>query len=108
MDHPWFLAKVWGKTGSKLYGTKSGYDYKDNQKRFRLFCEAAIEAVRKLPFGPGEKCTFIANDWHSGLVPVLLKDVYQKNGEFKETKCIFCVHNIAFQVFLYLIIFFLK
>lgn len=97
IDHPFFLAKVWGKTGSKLYGSKSGSDYKDNQKRFRLFCEAAIEATRKLPFGPGESCTFIANDWHSGLVPVLLKDVYQPKGEFKDAKCLFCIHNIAFQ-----------
>lgn len=97
VDHPWFLAKVWGKTGSKLYGKKSGSDFSDNQKRFRLFCEAAIEATRALPFGPGEQCTFVANDWHSGLVPVLLKDVYQPRGEFKSSKCIFCLHNIAFQ-----------
>lgn len=27
VDHPWFLAKVWGMTGSKLYGAKSGSDY---------------------------------------------------------------------------------
>lgn len=27
IDHPWFLAKVWGKTGSKLYGPRSGADY---------------------------------------------------------------------------------
>lgn len=73
VDHPVFLSKVWGKTGSKLYGKKTGADFKDNQQRFRLFCEAAIEAARVLPFGPGEDCTFIANDWHSGLVPVLIK-----------------------------------
>eukprot|EP00210_Caulerpa_lentillifera_P004667 g4452.t1 len=97
IDNPCFLAKVWGKTGSRLYGEKSGADYKDNQKRFRMFCEAAIEATRTLPFSPGENCTIIANDWHSGLVPVLLKDVYQPRGEFRNTKCIFCVHNIAFQ-----------
>jgi len=30
VDHPDFLAKVWGKTGSKLYGTKSGADFQDN------------------------------------------------------------------------------
>lgn len=121
------LGQVWGKTGSKLYGKKSGADFSDNQKRFRLFCEAAIEASRVLPFGPGEQCTFIANDWHSGLVPVLLKvseysvllyfsssnspainlftdniavvqDVFQARGEFASSKCIFCLHNIAFQV----------
>lgn len=97
VDHPVFLSKVWGKTGSKLYGKKTGADFKDNQQRFRLFCEAAIEAARVLPFGPGEDCTFIANDWHSGLVPVLIKDIYQPKGEFVNAKVLFCLHNIAFQ-----------
>lgn len=64
---------MWGKTGSKLYGSRSGSDYIDNHKRFTLFCKAAIESVRALPFGPGEDCVFVANDWHSGLVPVLIK-----------------------------------
>lgn len=68
-----FLAKVWGKTGSKLYGARSGADYIDNHKRFTLFCKAAIESVKVLPFGPGEDCVFVANDWHSGLVPLLIK-----------------------------------
>eukprot|EP00878_Enallax_costatus_P000485 GHUV01000577.1.p1 GENE.GHUV01000577.1~~GHUV01000577.1.p1 ORF type:complete len:622 (+),score=214.06 GHUV01000577.1:161-1867(+) len=97
IDHPWFLAKVWGKTGSKLYGSRSGSDYIDNHKRFTLFCKAAIESVKALPFGPGEDCVFVANDWHSALVPLLLKDVYQPSGQFKNTKVAFCIHNIAFQ-----------
>jgi hypothetical protein len=79
-------AQVWGQTGAKLYGSKSGADYIDNQKRFKLFCEAAIESLRVLPFGPGEDCLIVANDWHSALVPVLIKDVYQPRGEFKDTK----------------------
>lgn len=44
---------------------------------FSLFCKAAIESLTALPFGPGEDATIIANDWHSALVPVLIKDVYQ-------------------------------
>jgi len=64
---------VWGKTGSKLYGARSGADYIDNHKRFTLFCKAAIESARALPFGPGEDCVFVANDWHSALVPLMLK-----------------------------------
>jgi hypothetical protein len=35
--------------------------------------QAAIEATRALPFGPGEDVTFIANDWHTSLLPILLK-----------------------------------
>eukprot|EP00195_Chlamydomonas_chlamydogama_P008203 CAMPEP_0202903866 /NCGR_PEP_ID=MMETSP1392-20130828/26767_1 /ASSEMBLY_ACC=CAM_ASM_000868 /TAXON_ID=225041 /ORGANISM="Chlamydomonas chlamydogama, Strain SAG 11-48b" /LENGTH=611 /DNA_ID=CAMNT_0049591215 /DNA_START=59 /DNA_END=1891 /DNA_ORIENTATION=+ len=97
VDHPWFLAKVWGKTGSKLYGPNSGADYVDNHKRFALFCKAAIESVKALPFGPGENCVFVANDWHTSLVPVLIKDHYQPKGQFKNTKVALCIHNIAFQ-----------
>ncbi|KAF5836718.1 starch synthase catalytic domain-containing protein [Dunaliella salina] len=97
VDHPWFLAKVWGKTGSKLYGADSGADYVDNHKRFSMFCKAALEAARVLPFGVGEDCVFVANDWHSSVVPVLLKDVYQPRGEFAKAKVALCIHNIAFQ-----------
>jgi len=97
VDNPLFLAKVWGKTGSKIYGAKAGADYEDNQVRFRIFSEAAIEACRKLPFGYGEDVVFVANDWHSAMVPALLKNVYKPRGEFAKAKTAFCIHNIAFQ-----------
>lgn len=92
------IFQVWGKTGSKLYGPASGADYVDNHKRFTLFCKAAIESTRALPFGFGEDCVFVANDWHSAMVPVLLKDVYQPQGQFTKSKVALCIHNIAFQV----------
>jgi len=65
--------QVWGKTGGKLYGQRSGSDYSDNQKRFVLFNKAAIEALTALPFSPGEDCVVVANDWHTAMFPVLLK-----------------------------------
>jgi hypothetical protein len=80
VDHPLFLAKVWGKTGSKLYGKTNGSDFADNQERFAMFCKAALEAPLVLPFGYGEDVCFVSNDWHSGLVPVLLNKVYRPSG----------------------------
>jgi granule-bound starch synthase len=97
VDSPLFLAKVWGKTGSKLYGEKSGADFNDNEKRFAVLNHAVFEACTKLPFGYGEDVVFVANDWHAGLVPVLLKTKYQREGKFMNAKAAFCVHNIAFQ-----------
>lgn len=97
VDHPWFLEKIWGPTGSRLYGKVSGADYIDNQRRFSLFCKAAIEALTALPFMPGEDAVLVANDWHTAMVPVLLKDVYQPQGKFTDTKAAFCIHNVAFQ-----------
>lgn len=67
------LVQVWGKTGGKLYGQRSGADYSDNQNRFVLFNKAAIEALTALPFSPGEDCVVVANDWHTAMFPVLLK-----------------------------------
>lgn len=105
VDHPLFLAKVWGKTGSKIYGETTGTDYEDNQMRFSLFCQAAIEAPRRLDLkssdtwsGPyGEDIIFVANDWHSALVPVYLKHKYQPAGMYKNAKVALCTHNIAYQ-----------
>ncbi len=65
--------QVWGKTGSKLYGKKSGADFVDNPKRFMMFCKAAIEALEVLPMSFGTGTVIVANDWHSAMVPVLLK-----------------------------------
>jgi len=86
VDHPLFLAKVWGKTGSKLYGKTNGADYADNQERFAMFCQAALQAPMVLPFGYGEDVCFVANDWHSGLVPVMIKKVFQPQGESRENR----------------------
>ncbi|KAL2902969.1 Granule-bound starch synthase 1 chloroplastic/amyloplastic [Bienertia sinuspersici] len=105
VDHPIFLEKVWGKTGSKLYGPKAGTDYDDNQIRFSLLCQAALEAPRVLSLnnnpnfsGPyGEDIVFVANDWHTGLLPCYLKSMYQSRGIYQNAKVVFCIHNIAYQ-----------
>lgn len=67
------LVQVQGMTGSKLYGAKSGADYTDNQWRFKLLSQAALEALTCLPFSPGEEAAVVCNDWHTALLPVLLK-----------------------------------
>ncbi|XP_020226854.1 granule-bound starch synthase 1, chloroplastic/amyloplastic [Cajanus cajan] len=105
VDHPLFLAKVWGKTGTKIYGQTTGDDYDDNQLRFSLFCQAALEAPRVLNLnsnkyfsGPyGEDVIFIANDWHTALLPCYLKSMYQSVGIYKNARVVYCIHNIAYQ-----------
>ncbi|KAF5734370.1 UDP-Glycosyltransferase superfamily protein isoform 1 [Tripterygium wilfordii] len=105
VDHPMFLEKVSGKTGSKVYGPVAGTDYQDNQLRFSLLCQAALEAPRVLILnsskhfsGPyGEDIVFIANDWHTALLPCYLKTMYKPMGIYKSAKVAFCIHNIAYQ-----------
>ncbi|XXG43368.1 hypothetical protein AAC387_Pa01g3420 [Persea americana] len=105
VDHPIFLEKVWGKTGGKIYGPKTGDDYQDNQLRFSLLCLAALEAPRILNLnnseyfsGPyGEDVIFVANDWHTALLPCYLKTMYKPHGIYKNAKVALCIHNIAYQ-----------
>ncbi|GFP95836.1 granule-bound starch synthase 1 chloroplastic/amyloplastic [Phtheirospermum japonicum] len=105
VDHPMFLEKVLGKTKSKIYGPNAGNDYHDNQLRFSLLCQAALEAPRVLNLtsskyfsGPyGEDVVFIANDWHTALLPCYLKSSYQSRGIYMHAKVAFCIHNIAYQ-----------
>ncbi|KAB1220008.1 Granule-bound starch synthase 1, chloroplastic/amyloplastic [Morella rubra] len=105
VDHPMFLEKVWGKTGSKLYGPIAGEDFQDNQRRFSILCQAALEAPRVLSLnsskyfsGPyGEDVVFIANDWHTALIPCHLKTIYKPKGIYTSAKVAFCIHNIAYQ-----------
>ncbi|KAH7519406.1 hypothetical protein FEM48_Zijuj08G0032800 [Ziziphus jujuba var. spinosa] len=105
VDHPLFLEKVWGKTASKIYGPIAGEDYKDNQLRFSLLCQAALEAPRILNFtnskyfsGPyGEDVVFVANDWHTGPLACYLETNYKSRGIYKSARVAFCIHNIAYQ-----------
>ncbi|TVU12801.1 hypothetical protein EJB05_46461 [Eragrostis curvula] len=105
IDHPSFLEKVWGKTGEKIYGPDTGTDYKDNQMRFSLLCQAALEAPRILslnnnPYfsGPyGEDVLFVCNDWHTGPLSSYLKTNYHPHGIYRNAKVAFCIHNISYQ-----------
>lgn len=81
------------------YGDSYGA-FGDNQFRFALLCHAACEAPLVLPLGGytyGEKCLFLVNDWHAGLVPVLLAAKYRPYGVYKDARSILVIHNLSHQ-----------
>ncbi|KAJ8775048.1 hypothetical protein K2173_020052 [Erythroxylum novogranatense] len=83
--------------GSNIYGGNR----MDILKRMVLFCKAAVEVPWLVPcggvcYGDGN-LVFIANDWHTALLPVYLKAYYRDNGQMRYTRCILVIHNIAHQ-----------
>ncbi|KAH7554577.1 hypothetical protein ACOSP7_027993 [Xanthoceras sorbifolium] len=73
----------------------------DILKRMVLFCKAAVEVPWHVPcggvcYGDGN-LVFIANDWHTALLPVYLKAYYRDNGLMKYTRSMLVIHNIAHQ-----------
>ncbi|CAK9111247.1 unnamed protein product [Durusdinium trenchii] len=100
VDHPTFLERVNGQTGSKLYGPEWGKDFADNQARFAYFCKAALKAIQELPLGGssyGSDCMVVCNDWHSALVPMLIHAEKTTAGKWQNTKTAFLCHNAVFQ-----------
>lgn len=81
------------------YGDENGA-FGDNQFRFTILCHAACEAPLVLPLGGytyGQNCLFLVNDWHAGLVPMLLASKYRPHGVYKDARSILVIHNLAHQ-----------
>lgn len=93
VDHP-----SYHRQGTPYGDTRGAFG--DNQFRFTLLCHAACEAPLVLALGGytyGEKCVFVANDWHASLVPVLLASKYRRHGVYVNSRCILAIHNLAHQ-----------
>lgn len=73
---------------------KTKTDYIDSLERFTFFCKAVLEAGKVFDFKPD---VIQANDWQTGLVPVYLKTLYKLDSFYKNTKCVFSIHNLSYQ-----------
>ncbi|MGL4828614.1 MAG: glycogen synthase GlgA [Vibrio sp.] len=68
--------------------------YADNGERFGFFSAACLDLLPKLGIQPD---IIHANDWHTGLVPFLLKTRYRYDSFFEQVKCVLTVHNAIFK-----------
>ncbi|GMJ04139.1 starch synthase 2 [Hibiscus trionum] len=92
LDSPWFRHMQ-----NNIYGGNRV----DILKRMVLLCKAAVEVPWHVPcggvcYGDGN-LVFIANDWHTALLPMYLKAYYRDNGLMFFTRSILVIHNIAHQ-----------
>jgi glycogen synthase len=80
-----------------MYG-EWGKDYGDNLFRFALFAWAGLEAPLCMPpIAPfGEDVVFLANDWQTGLVPLIMTSHYRRYRCFGNARVIFVVHNMGY------------
>lgn len=71
------------------------YGFYDDGERFAYFCRAVMESVKHMDdFYPD---IIHCNDWHTGMIPLYLKDFYCENPEFYNTKSVFTIHNLQYQ-----------
>ena len=78
---------------SQLYGT-SGGDYYDNDVRFLYLCQSAFALCRELGFYPD---VLHCHDWQAALVPAYLRHNFAGAPEFRHTRSVLTIHNLAYQ-----------
>ncbi|MCJ2377932.1 glycogen synthase GlgA [Vibrio sp. ZSDZ34] len=68
--------------------------YSDNGERFGFFAAASLDVLPKLGIKPS---VVHANDWHTALIPFLLKVRYEHDERFAGIKSVLTVHNAIFK-----------
>ena len=66
----------------------------DEAQRFALFSRAIIETCQRLAWAPD---VLHCNDWHTALVPLLLRTIYDWDKLFEPTRTLLTIHNIGYQ-----------
>lgn len=70
------------------------YGYFDDGERFAFFQMAVIELMERIDFIPD---VINVNDYHTGMIPFLLKEKYRWIEAYSNIKTILTIHNIEFQ-----------
>ena len=97
IDHPAYHAVA----GDIYAGDRRAANFRN-----AMLCQAAIEAVWHVPcedasgvvqpYGDSD-LVYMANDWHTSLLPVYLQAFYQDHGKLPYARSVFVIHNMAFQ-----------
>ena len=78
---------------NEVYGEKGG-DYPDSLERFAFFNLSVLESFKLLNW----KADIIhCNDWPTGLLPVYLKNVYNKKDGYNNIGTLMTIHNVGYQ-----------
>ena len=71
------------------------YGYYDDGERFAYFDKGVMESIKYMKdFFPD---IIHCNDWHSGIIPLFIKDVYGRNECYNNIKTIYTIHNLRYQ-----------
>ncbi len=66
----------------------------DDGERFAFFQMAALELIEKIKFIPD---ILHVHDYHTAMIPFLLKEKYHWINAYQHIKTVFTIHNIEFQ-----------
>jgi starch synthase len=80
---------------NEYYFKREGlYGYFDDGERFAYLNRAILEAIAQLDFYPD---VLHCHDWHTAMIPYLLRTEYYKRKGYGLIKTVFTIHNLQFQ-----------
>lgn len=80
---------------NEYYFKREGlYGYFDDGERFAYFNRAVLEALAHLDFYPD---VLHCHDWHTAMIPFLLRMEYYKRKGYGSIRTVFTIHNLQFQ-----------
>ena len=66
----------------------------DEPQRFALFSRAILETCQRMGWSPD---VIHCNDWHTALLPLMRRTVYEWDSLFNTTRTLLTIHNIGYQ-----------
>lgn len=98
------FAGLWKKTVGKVnyYFIENEYYFNrgiiygnfDDGEKFSYFNKAVLESLKYID---KDYDILHLNDWHTGMISLLLKDQYSKDEKYKNIKTVFTIHNLKYQ-----------
>lgn len=70
------------------------YGYDDDAERFSFFCRAVLDMLPQIDFIPD---VIHCNDWHTGLVSVILKAEHAQSKLYENIRTVYTIHNLKYQ-----------
>lgn len=76
------------------FNRKKLYGYFDDGERFAYFNRAVLDALGHINFYPD---VIHSHDWHTGMIPFLLRVEYRAKKGYEFIRTVFTIHNLQFQ-----------
>ncbi len=80
---------------NEYYFKRDGlYGHFDDGEKFSYYCRSVLESIRHMDFKPD---IIHFNDWHTGMIPVLLNEHYRHDEDYKGIRTVYTIHNLKYQ-----------
>ncbi|MDX1652321.1 MAG: glycogen/starch synthase [Brumimicrobium sp.] len=77
-----------------VFSDDKNEEFKDNDERSMFFCRGVLETVKKLGWKPD---VIHCHGWMTSLMPLYIKDIYNNDPHFSDTKVVYSVYDNAYE-----------